>query len=113
MLTELAGAYRQLFAEHRLAAILMPTVPVSPPRVDDVLLDEHNLDRQRDRFTLLTTTTKLATLTGAPSLSMPAAAPTGCGLLLDGLPRRDDALLTLAEHLSGALTGILEGDTNR
>ena len=62
------------------------------------------------RFTLLTTTTKLATLAGAPSLSMPVAAPTGCGLLLDGLPRRDDALLTLAEHLSGALTGILGGD---
>jgi hypothetical protein len=40
MLTELAGAYRQLFAEHRLAAILMPTVPVSPPRVDDALRDE-------------------------------------------------------------------------
>ena len=109
MLTGLAGAYRQLFAEHRLAAILMPTVPVSPPRVDDVLRDEHNLDRQRDRFTLLTTTTKLATLVGAPSLSMPVAAPTGCGLLLDGLPRRDDALLTLAEHLSGALAGILGG----
>ena len=110
MLTELDGTYRQLFAEHRLAAILMPTVPVSPPRVDDVLRDEHNLDRQRDRFTLLTTTTKLATLVGAPSLSMPVAAPTGCGLLLDGLPRRDDALLTLAEHLSGALAGILGGD---
>ena len=113
MLTELDGAYRQLFAEHGLAAILMPTVPVSPPRVDDVLRDEHNLDCQRDRFTLLTTTTRLATLVGAPSLSMPVAAPTGCGLLLDGLPRRDDALLTLAEHLSGALPGFSGATANR
>ena len=106
-LTELAEAYRHLFAEQGLAAILMPTVPVSPPRVDDVLRDAQRLDRQRDRFTLLTTRTKLATLVGAPSLSVPVAAPTGCGLLLDGLPRGDDALLSLAEHLSGALTGIL------
>jgi mandelamide amidase len=108
-LTELAEAYRYLFAEQRLAAILMPTVPVCPPRVDDVLRDAQSLDRQRDRFTLLTTTTKLATLVGAPSLSIPVAAPTGCGLLLDGLPQGDDALLSLAEHLSGALTGILAG----
>ena len=108
-LTWLAEAHAQLFADHELAAILMPTVPVPPPRVDDVLRDAHNLDRQRDRFTLLTTTTKLATLVGAPSLSMPLAAPAGCGLLLDGLPRGDDALLSLAEHLSGALTGILAG----
>lgn len=85
----------------------MPTVPVCPPRVDDVLRDADSLDRQRDRFTLLTTTTKLATLIGAPSLSIPVAAPAGCGLLLDGLPHGDDALLTLAEHLSGPLAGIL------
>jgi Asp-tRNA(Asn)/Glu-tRNA(Gln) amidotransferase A subunit family amidase len=58
----LAEAYGQLFAGQELAAILMPTVPVPPPRVDDVLRDAHNLDRQRDRFTLLTATTKLATL---------------------------------------------------
>lgn len=82
----------------------MPTVPVSPPRVDDVLRDASSLDRQRDRFMLLTTTTKLATMVAAPSLSIPVTAPTGCGLLLDGLPQGDDALLSLAEHLTSALT---------
>ena len=102
-LAGLAAAYHQLFARQDLAAILMPTVPVSPPRVDDVLRDARSLDRQRDRFMLLTTTTKLATMVGAPSLSIPVAAPTGCGLLLDGLPQGDDALLNLAEHLAGAL----------
>ena len=106
-LGELAEAYRHLFAEQGLAAILMPTVPVRPPHVDDVMRDADSLDRQLDRFTLLTTTTKLATLIGAPSLSIPVAAPIGCGLLLDGLPHGDDALLTLAEHLIGPLTGIL------
>ena len=103
-LAGLAAAYRQLFAEQDLAAILMPTVPVPPPRVDDVLRDACSLDRQRDRFMLLTTTTKLATMVGAPSLSIPLGAPTGCGLLLDGLPQGDDALLDLAEHLAGTLT---------
>jgi len=103
-LAGLAAAYHQLFAEQELAAILMPTVPVSPPRVDDVLRDASSLDRQRDRFMLLTTTTKLATMVAAPSLSIPVAAPTGCGLLLDGLPQGDDALLSLAEHLTSALT---------
>ena len=102
----LGVAYRQLFADHDLAALLMPTVPVPPPRVDDVLGDAGSLDRQRDRFTLLTTTTKLATMVGAPSLSIPIAAPTGCGLLLDGLPQGDTALLDLAEHLSGALAVV-------
>lgn len=85
----------------------MPTVPASPPRVDDVLRDAQSLDRQRDRFTLLTTMTKLATLVMAPGLSIPVAARTGRGLLLDGLPQGDNAPLSLAEHLSGALTGIL------
>lgn len=37
-------------------------------------------------------------------------AAIGCGLLLDGLPHGDDALLSLAEHLSGPLTGMLAGD---
>jgi Asp-tRNA(Asn)/Glu-tRNA(Gln) amidotransferase A subunit family amidase len=104
----LSVAYHRLFADHDLAAILMPTVPVSPPRVDDVLRDAQSLDRQRDRFTLLTTTTKLATMVGAPSLSIPVAAPAGCGLLLDGLPQGDDALLDLAEHLAGPLAGVIK-----
>jgi len=104
----LAVASRQLFADHHLAALLMPTVPVPPPRVDDVLRDVRSLDRQRDRFALLTTTTKLATMVGAPSLSIPIAKPTGCGLLLDGLPRGDIALLDLAEHLTGELAVVRE-----
>lgn len=104
----LADAYRELFAEHGLAAILMPTVPVLPPRVDDVLRDADNLDRQRERFMLLTATTKLATMVGAPSLSMPLTAPTGCGLMLDGLPQADESLLNLAAHLTTPLTNILK-----
>jgi Asp-tRNA(Asn)/Glu-tRNA(Gln) amidotransferase A subunit family amidase len=107
-MTGLTAAYRQLFADHDLAALLMPTVPVSPPRIDDVLRDARSLDRQRDRFTLLTATTKLATMVGAPSLSLPVGAPTGCGLLLDGPPQGDTALLDLAEHLAGALAGVLK-----
>jgi len=37
----------------------------------------------------------------------PGASPSGCGLLLDGLPQGGNAPFSLAEHLSGALTGIL------
>ncbi|ENN89670.1 putative indoleacetamide hydrolase [Rhizobium freirei PRF 81] len=78
-LASLRDTYEQLFRDQRLDAIIMPTVPVQPPRIGE------DARMQTDAgtvptFPTVTSHAVLATLTGAPSISISA------GLDRDGLP---------------------------
>lgn len=111
------ASYLAVLHRAGLDAVLRPVVPILPPRVDAVL----GLDLpERDRlFGVVTGFARLATVTGAPSLSMPLAGdgavrsraglpggapqPSGAGLLLDGIPGCDEELLALAARIEDAL----------
>ena len=96
-LARLAEAYR-----HDLEgfdALLTPTVPILPPRVDDVSDDEHYYPANRLTFRL----TEVANRIDAPSVSLPIDPGTPIGLMLTGLNGRDSALLALAASVEAVL----------
>ncbi len=100
------SSYIALARRNRLDAVLRPTVPRLPPFVEEVVaLDLPGRDRL---FGTITEFTRLATVVGSPSISLPLGALIGhhgTGLLLDGIPGCDEELLSIAASVEAALRG--------
>lgn len=103
---QLQGRYIELFQQHRLAAVIFPTVPIlAPPirphgdRLDDTVLlagEAAPAGLVSIRHTLT------ACALGAPGLSIPAglsAEGLPVGLEIDGLPGSDDPILGLGRRI--------------
>ena len=106
-LPELRAAYAQLFANHALDLIAMPTVSVQPPCIgeDDVMQTDLG---PRPTFPTVAANTALATLTGAPSLAIPAGTDRDglpVSLMIEALPGQDRFLLLQAQRIEALLAG--------
>jgi mandelamide amidase len=102
----LQGRYGELFQQHRLDAVIFPTVPVlAPPirpngdRLDDTVL----LAGKAVPAGLVSIRhTLTACALGAPGLSIPAglsAEGLPVGIEIDGVPGSDDKILTLGRQI--------------
>lgn len=106
-LPELRAAYTCLFADHALDLIAMPTVSVQPPRIGEDKMMETDLG-PRPTFPTVSANTALATLTGAPSLAIPAGTDRDglpVSLMIEALPGQDRLLLLQAQRLEAILGG--------
>jgi mandelamide amidase len=106
-LPELRAAYTRLFADHALDMIAMPTVSVQPPLIgeDDVMETDLGL---RPTFPTVAANTALATLTGAPSLAIPAGTDRDglpVSLMIEALPGQDRLLLLHAQRIEAVFGG--------
>lgn len=104
-LPALRAAYAKLFADHALDAISMPTVPVPPPLIGEDAMMQTDLG-PRPTFPTVTAHTALATLTGAPSLAIPAGFDSNglpVSLMIEALPAQDRLLLTLGQRIETIL----------
>jgi mandelamide amidase len=106
-LPELRSAYARLFADHALDMIAMPTVSVQPPLIgeDDVMETDLGL---RPTFPTVAANTALATLTGAPSLAIPAGMDRDglpVSLMIEALPGQDRFLLLHAQRIEALFGG--------
>ncbi len=106
-LPELRSAYARLFADHALDLIAMPTVSVQPPLIgeDDVMETDLGL---RPTFPTVAANTALATLTGAPSLAIPAGTDRDglpVSLMIEALPGQDRFLLLHAQRIEAVFGG--------
>jgi len=91
------GAYLRLLGRAGVEAILRPTVPMLPPTIAEARSLE--LPQRSEQFVRSISATRTATVTGAPSISLPLGRLTGhpmVGLMLDAVPGRDEELLRLA-----------------
>ncbi len=94
-LRELSGALAGYLAETGATAIVAPACPIAPPpsgprpAAEDARL-----------FDLLTRNMLAATIAAQPSICLPIGGATPVGLLLDGRPGEDEALLSLALAVS-------------
>lgn len=99
-------AYLGLLGAAGADAVLRPTAPALPARVDDVLASD--MERRTAQFGVATSLTRAATLVGAPSVSAPLGPLLGhpmTGAMLDGLPGYDAELLELAALVAAVLRG--------
>lgn len=106
-LPALRASYTRLFDEHRLDLITTPTISVQAPLIgeDDVMQADAGL---LPTFPTLTANTALATLTGAPSLALPAGRDEDglpVSMLLEARPGRDRDLLAAGCALEETLAG--------
>ncbi|WP_282093439.1 amidase family protein [Epibacterium ulvae] len=104
-LTNLRQAYEQLFVTHSLDLIAMPTVPVPPPLVGDEDMIDTDLGPQ-PTFPTVVRNASLASLTGAPSLSIPAGTDTTglpVGFMIETRRNEDRFLLAAGVVLERAL----------
>ncbi len=104
-LPTLRSAYARLFADHRLDLIAMPTVSVQPPRIGEDEMMQTDLG-PRPTFDTVAANTALATLTGAPSVAIPAGTDRDgfpVSLMIEALPGQDRLLLLLATRIEAAL----------
>lgn len=100
-LPTLRATYAQTFADHALDLIAMPTVPVQPPRIGEDAVMQTDLG-PRPTFATVAANTALATLTGAPSLALPAGWDRDglpVSLMIETLPGQDRLLLAIAQRL--------------
>ncbi len=100
-LPALRRAYAKTFADHALDLIAMPTVSVQPPRIGEDELMQTDLG-PRPTFATVAANTALATLTGAPSLSLPTGRDRDglpVSLMIEALPGQDRLLLAIAQRL--------------
>ena len=72
-------------------AVLMPSSPILPPKIDDLLADEAYCTSQN---ILALRNTRIGNLTGGASLTLPTDIPS-CGLMLLGPPGSEHMLLRL------------------
>jgi mandelamide amidase len=105
-LPELRAAYGRFFAQHALDLIAMPTVSVQPPLIgeDDVMQTDLG---PRPTFATVAANTALATLSGAPSLAIPAGLDRDglpVSLMIEALPGQDRLLLRLGKQIETVLT---------
>jgi len=104
-LPALRAAYARLFAEQALDLIAMPTVSVQPPLVGEDDMMETDLG-PRPTFPTVAANTALATLTGAPSLAIPAGTDRDglpLSLMIEALPGQDRFLLLQAQRIEAVL----------
>jgi Asp-tRNA(Asn)/Glu-tRNA(Gln) amidotransferase A subunit family amidase len=106
-LPALRATYARLFADHALDLIAMPTVSVQPPRIgeDDAMQTDLG---PRPTFDTVAANTALATLTGAPSLAIPAGLDSDglpVSLMIEALPGQDRLLLMLGQRIEAFLAG--------
>lgn len=104
-LPELRAAYARLFADHALDMIAMPTVSVQPPQIGEDDMMETDLGPQ-PTFPTVAANTALATLTGAPSLAIPAGMDRDglpVSLMIEALPGQDRFLLLQAQRIEALL----------
>jgi mandelamide amidase len=102
---EIASRCADVFARHRLDALVYPTVPLLPPPLGDDVTTELN-GEQVPVFATTVRNVSHATLSGAPGISLPcgrSAEGLPIGLSLEALPGEDIALLHLAEQAERAL----------
>ncbi|WP_375385453.1 amidase family protein [uncultured Microbacterium sp.] len=93
----------ELFVRERLDALVYPTTPVLPPLLGEDVVRSPRGDLAV--FPTLTRHTEAGSVIGAPSISIPVAAPgePAVGLTLEGAPDADIALLHLAAEVSHLL----------
>jgi Asp-tRNA(Asn)/Glu-tRNA(Gln) amidotransferase A subunit family amidase len=106
-LPDLRAAYARLFADHALDLIAMPTVSVQPPLIGEDDMMQTDLG-PRPTFDTVAANTALATLTGAPSLAIPAGLDSGrlpVSLMIEALPGQDRLLLRLGQRIEALLAG--------
>ncbi len=104
-LPELRASYARLFADHALDLIAMPTVCVPPPLIGEDEMMQTDLG-PRPTFPTVSANTALATLTGAPSLAIPAgrdAKGLPISLMIEALPHQDRLLLRLGQRIEGLI----------
>lgn len=106
-LPDLRAAYVRLFADHALDMIAMPTVSVQPPLIgeDDLMQTDRG---PRPTFPTVAANTALATLTGAPSVAIPAGMDRDglpVSLMIEALPGQDRVLLLQAQRIEVLLRG--------
>jgi indoleacetamide hydrolase len=102
----LVGAYRQTFERHRLDVIAFPTTPVSQVRVPDASAATDRVVMTQTSSWAMVRNTAVASVFGAPSLTLPMGALSNhlpLGLCLDGLPGEDDAVLAVGAALEAKL----------
>jgi indoleacetamide hydrolase len=100
-LPELRAAYVRLFADYALDLIAMPTVSVQPPRIGEDDMMQTDLG-PRPTFPTVAANTALATLTGAPSLAIPAGMDRDglpVSVMIEALPGQDRLLLLQAQRI--------------
>ncbi|MEV6983649.1 indoleacetamide hydrolase [Sphaerisporangium sp. NPDC051017] len=94
----LQDVFRDLFAAHRLAALISPTTPLTavPVGTQEARLGEERIPL----FPAYTRTTGPGSATGCPGLTLPAGLDDSglpIGLALDGLPGSDRTLLSIGQ----------------
>ena len=85
-------------------AVLCPACPILPPLAAEVAAD-HELFRARNLMALRNT--RFGNLLGLASLALPVAGEPSCGVLLNGLPGREGALLRAGEGAFRAVSGAM------
>jgi len=105
-LPALRAAYARLFADHALDLIAMPTVCVPPPLIGEDDMMQTDLGA-RPTFPTVSANTALATLTGAPSLAIPAGMDANglpVSLMIEALPAQDRLLLLLGQRIEALIS---------
>lgn len=93
----LRQAYAQAVAGYD--AVLFPSAPLVPPKVDDLLADADFFAREN---LLALQNTRIGNLMGLCSVTLPTGVPS-CGIMLNALPGQDRKLLRLASAAEAAL----------
>lgn len=104
-LPALRGAYSRLFADHALDMIAMPTVSIQPPLIGEDAVMQTDLG-PRPTFATVAANTALATLTGAPSVAIPAGQDRDglpLSVMIEARPGEDRLLLLLAMRIEALL----------
>lgn len=86
----------------RFDAVLCPTSPILPPKVD-WLLSEHEYYVSENLFALQNT--RIGNLMGNCGVSMPTGVPS-CGVLFNGLPMQEERLLRIAAAAEPVLRAV-------
>ena len=74
-------------------AILAPTTPILPPKIDHLLSDDQYFS---ERNLLALRNTRIANLMGVPALTLPSCS-NYCGLMIVGKPFQEEALLNIGK----------------
>ncbi|MEX0286056.1 MAG: amidase [Paracoccaceae bacterium] len=86
-------------AAARYDAVLLPTSPILPPKVDR-LIDDHDYYVTENLLALRNT--RIGNLMGLCGLTLPTGVPS-CGLMMLGLPDTEEALLRVGSAVEAAL----------
>lgn len=107
-LPKLHALYTQLMMDNTLDAIVLPTVPVFPPKIGE----DETITVQGETLPLFPTiirNTEMASNVGAPSVSIPMGMGNNnlpAGLMLDGHPNQDKSLLKVGKLVDSILTAL-------